>query len=38
LHLRAELNFGRMFAESVEGFSTEAMAERQSTALRQVGL
>ena len=38
LHLRAELNFGRMFAESVEGFSTEALAERQDTALRQVGL
>jgi hypothetical protein len=36
--LRAELNFGRMFAESVEGFSTEALAQRQGTALGQVGL
>lgn len=38
LHLRAELNFGRMFAESVEGFSTETMAERQGEALKAVGL
>lgn len=38
LHLKAELNFGRMFAESVEGFSPEALLERQSDALKQVGL
>jgi hypothetical protein len=38
LHLRAELNFGAMFAESVAGFSTEALAARQSEALAQVGL
>lgn len=38
LHLRAELNFGRMFAESVEGFSIETLAERQARALRDVGL
>jgi predicted unusual protein kinase regulating ubiquinone biosynthesis (AarF/ABC1/UbiB family) len=38
LHLRAELNFGRMFAESVEGFSTEALAKRQTEALTAVGL
>ncbi len=38
LHLRAELNFGAMFAESVEGFSTQALAARQSEALAQVGL
>ena len=38
LHLRAELNFGRMFAESVEGFSTEAMAKRQADVLAAVGL
>jgi predicted unusual protein kinase regulating ubiquinone biosynthesis (AarF/ABC1/UbiB family) len=38
LHLRAELNFGRMFAESVEGFSTEVLAERQTEALSAVGL
>jgi predicted unusual protein kinase regulating ubiquinone biosynthesis (AarF/ABC1/UbiB family) len=38
LHLRAELNFGAMFAASVEGFSTDALATRQSTALAAVGL
>lgn len=38
LHLRAELNFGRMFAESVEGFAPEALAQRQAQALAQVGL
>lgn len=38
LHLRAELNFGAMFAESVEGFSVEALGARQSEALGKVGL
>ena len=38
LHLRAELNFGRMFAESVEGFSPETLEQRQAKALAQVGL
>lgn len=38
LHLRAELNFGRMFAESVEGFSREALAQRQAEATKAVGL
>jgi len=38
LHLRAELNFGAMFAESVEGFSTEALAKRQAEAVAAVGL
>jgi hypothetical protein len=38
LHLRAELNFGRMFAESVEGFSPEALAQRQAEATKAVGL
>lgn len=38
LHLRAELNFGRMFAESVEGFSAEALAQRQKEATAAVGL
>jgi predicted unusual protein kinase regulating ubiquinone biosynthesis (AarF/ABC1/UbiB family) len=38
LHLKAELNFGRMFAESVEGFSTAALAQRQTDALKAVGL
>jgi hypothetical protein len=38
LHLRAELNFGAMFAESVEGFSVERLAARQAGALAAVGL
>lgn len=38
LHLRAELNFGAMFAGSVADFSTERLAARQSEALAQVGL
>lgn len=38
LHLKAELNFGAMFAASVEGFSTEALAQRQRRALSDVGL
>jgi predicted unusual protein kinase regulating ubiquinone biosynthesis (AarF/ABC1/UbiB family) len=38
LHLRAELNFGAMFAESVEDFSTAALTKRQSDAVASVGL
>jgi len=38
LHLRAELNFGAMFAESVEGFTPEALAARQAAAVARVGL
>jgi len=38
LHLRAELNFSEMFAQSVEGFSTEALAQRQAKAMSEVGL
>ncbi len=38
LHLKAELNFGAMFAASVEGFSTEALSQRQAQALEAVGL
>ncbi|MGD9966839.1 MAG: ABC1 kinase family protein [Hyphomonadaceae bacterium] len=38
LHLRAELNFGAMFAESIEGFSTEALADRQSEVVDAAGL
>jgi predicted unusual protein kinase regulating ubiquinone biosynthesis (AarF/ABC1/UbiB family) len=38
LHLRAELNFGAMFAESVDGFSTDTLAARQAAALATVGL
>ena len=38
LHLRAELNYGRMFEESVEGFFPEALAKRQTQATASVGL
>lgn len=38
LHLRAELNFGRMFAESIGDFTTEALAARQNEALAAAGL
>jgi predicted unusual protein kinase regulating ubiquinone biosynthesis (AarF/ABC1/UbiB family) len=38
LHLRAELNYGAMFAESVEGFSVEGLAERQRAATQKAGL
>jgi predicted unusual protein kinase regulating ubiquinone biosynthesis (AarF/ABC1/UbiB family) len=38
LHLRAELNFGAMFAASVADFSPEALAQRQTEALAAVGL
>jgi predicted unusual protein kinase regulating ubiquinone biosynthesis (AarF/ABC1/UbiB family) len=38
LHLRAELNFGAMFAASVADFSSSALAARQAAALAEVGL
>jgi predicted unusual protein kinase regulating ubiquinone biosynthesis (AarF/ABC1/UbiB family) len=38
LHLRAELNYGRMFEDSIAGFSVDALAARQSGALARVGL
>jgi predicted unusual protein kinase regulating ubiquinone biosynthesis (AarF/ABC1/UbiB family) len=38
LHLRAELNFARMFEESIQDFDTAALAARQSQALAGVGL
>jgi predicted unusual protein kinase regulating ubiquinone biosynthesis (AarF/ABC1/UbiB family) len=38
LHLRAELNFHRMFNEQIEGFSLDTLAARQGEALAQVGL
>ncbi|MGE4253425.1 MAG: ABC1 kinase family protein, partial [Parvibaculaceae bacterium] len=38
IHLRAELNFYRLFNEALEGFSIENLAARQSAALRQAGL
>jgi predicted unusual protein kinase regulating ubiquinone biosynthesis (AarF/ABC1/UbiB family) len=38
LHLRAELNFHRLFEEAMEDFSVKAVAERQTKALRRVDL
>jgi hypothetical protein len=38
LHLRAELNFAQMFSESIDGFTTEALAARQAEAVARVGL
>jgi hypothetical protein len=38
LHLGAELNWRRLFEESLEGFSQEALARRQSAVLTAVGL
>ncbi len=38
LHLRAELNFYRLFNEAIEDFSVEAVAARQADALSAVGL
>jgi predicted unusual protein kinase regulating ubiquinone biosynthesis (AarF/ABC1/UbiB family) len=38
LHLRAELNFYRLFNEAIENFSTERVAATQAKALAAVGL
>jgi predicted unusual protein kinase regulating ubiquinone biosynthesis (AarF/ABC1/UbiB family) len=38
LHLRAELNFHRMFEEAMQDFSVKRIADRQSKALVAVGL
>jgi predicted unusual protein kinase regulating ubiquinone biosynthesis (AarF/ABC1/UbiB family) len=38
LHLRAELNFHRLFEAAMQDFSVEAVAERQTAALRRVDL
>jgi predicted unusual protein kinase regulating ubiquinone biosynthesis (AarF/ABC1/UbiB family) len=38
LHLRAELNFYRLFNEAIEHFSLEVVAERQQAALKAAGL
>src|SRR6201987_337916 len=38
LHLRAELNFYRLFNEAIEHFTMEGVAERQQTALTAAGL
>jgi predicted unusual protein kinase regulating ubiquinone biosynthesis (AarF/ABC1/UbiB family) len=38
LHLRAELNFHRLFEEAMEDFSVKRVADRQAKALKSVGL
>jgi predicted unusual protein kinase regulating ubiquinone biosynthesis (AarF/ABC1/UbiB family) len=38
LHLRAELNFHRLFEEAMEDFSVKRVSERQAKALAAVGL
>jgi len=38
LHLRAELNFHRLFNEAIEDFSVERVAARQARALAAAGL
>ncbi len=38
IHLKAELNFYRLFHAALEGFSAERVAERQSAALARAGL
>ena len=38
LRLRAELNYHRLFEESLEGFSEEKLAASQAGALGVVGL
>jgi len=38
LHLRAELNFYRLFNEAIENFSIDRVAKRQAEALKAAGL
>jgi predicted unusual protein kinase regulating ubiquinone biosynthesis (AarF/ABC1/UbiB family) len=38
LHLRAELNFHRLFNEAIEHFAMDSVAKRQAAALTAVGL
>ena len=38
LHLRAELNFYRLFNEAIEDFSIQSVIARQTSALEKVGL
>ncbi len=38
LHLRAELNFYRLFNEAIERFSTDRVGKRQAAALAKAGL
>ncbi|WEK50445.1 MAG: AarF/UbiB family protein [Candidatus Kaistia colombiensis] len=38
LHLKAEMNFHRLFAETIEGFDRDLLGYRQNAALAGVGL
>ena len=38
LHLKAELNFHRLFEAAIADFDVDALAKRQAKALKQVGL
>jgi len=38
IHLRAELNFHRLFNETIEAFDLDAVAERQTAALDRAGV
>jgi hypothetical protein len=38
LHLRAELNFYRLFNEAIERFAMDRVEKRQAAALAKVGL
>ena len=38
LHLSAEINWHRLFHEMIDDFDPEALAKRQSAALKAVGL
>jgi hypothetical protein len=38
LHLRAELNFYKLFNEAIENFSLDRVSKRQSAELKAVGL
>ena len=38
LHLRAEMNFYRLFNEEIEGFSVDTVARKQAAALKKAGL
>jgi hypothetical protein len=38
LYLRAEMNFHRLFEETIADFSVARLSKRQSQALKSVGL
>ena len=38
IHLRASINWHRLFEGMIEGFDMEALAARQDAALKEAGL